>query len=85
MRALTTSDAKLFTRVKRCALITWCAAVALGLLCWVARLLDLPLVATAALVGVWAALAAFAACWVVLALSVLYLLFHNAFGRSRGA
>ena len=78
-------DATLITRPRRGAFIAWLAALAFGLLSWGAKALDLQTLASALMVAVWIAGAAFFVCWLLLAVSALVLVFNRLSGRSGGA
>ncbi|KQY51922.1 hypothetical protein [Lysobacter sp. Root494] len=85
MLTLSATDAGLITRAKRFAFIAWLAALSLGLLSWGARVLDFHGLASALMLAVWVAGAAFVVCWLFLAVSALILVFNHLSGRSGGA
>jgi hypothetical protein len=78
-------DANLITRAKRCAFIAWFTALGFGLLSLGAWALDLQTLASALMVVVWVAGAAFVVCWLFLFVSTLVLVFNHFSGRSGGA
>ena len=85
MPTLTATDTSLITRTRRYAFIAWLAALIFGLLSWGAKALDLQVLASALMVVVWIAGAAFFVCWLLLAVSVLVLVLNRFSGRSGGA
>ena len=85
MPTVTTTDANLIARAKRCAFIAWLTALIFGLLSWGARALDLDGVASNLLLVVWIAGAAFVICWAFLVVSAFILLVNKFSGRSGGA